>query len=184
MIRLVLFTALLATASASAQPVAPAGHQDEEARRATAWEGAGMYATGIVAGAASLAGSFVLVDTISPPGDETSVLLIPVGVVLGVSATTYGMGRLLGVDGTVRGATLGAALGAVPGTVLLALALTIPDIDALGPAIAGVYLAVGLVPLGAVVGYGMGARRVRLAPAALAAPTGDRGAGLRLTVGL
>ncbi|WP_412061884.1 hypothetical protein [Rubrivirga sp. IMCC45206] len=179
---LVLF--VLLAASARAQGPAPASHPHDPARRATVWEGAGMYAAGTVAGVASFAGSFVLVDAISPPGDDTGVLLIPAGVLFGVSATTYGMGRLLGIDGTARGAAFGAAVGAIPGTALLALSLTISDLNALGPAIAGAYLTLALVPLGAVVGYGMGARRVHLAPVALAAPTGERGAGLSFTVAL
>ncbi|MGB3543841.1 hypothetical protein [Rubrivirga sp.] len=178
MLRLALL--VLLTTAASAQGPATNG---DDPRTATVLKGVGIYAVGASAAVGSLAAGLFLVSEVAE-GDEAA-LLLPAGAALGVTAATYGIGQALGVDGTLRGAIAGAALGAVPGTVLIGVALTIPDIGALGPAIAGMYLSVGLVPLGAFIGYGLGARRaVTITPATLVTPTGEAGAGLRLTVGL
>ena len=171
---------VLLTATASAQPAADC--LCSESRAPTVLEGVAIYATGATVAVVSVAGGLQLTQVIN---GDTARLLTPVIATVGVTAATYGMGRLLGADGTLRGAAAGAALGAVPGTVLFAVSLTDAGYGGFLPLLAGLYSTVALIPAGALAGYVISARRaVTVAPAALAAPTGEGGVGLRLTIGL
>ena len=122
-------------------------------------------------------------------GATAGVLTVPltgpfaIGV---VALTTYGTSRSLGLDPTVGGVlidtALGMALGAGAGYATYGYLTQVAGSDAdlsaaLGSAFVG--LVVGSVATGVIHGA-----RVQVAPAALAAPTGERTTGLSLRVGL
>ena len=162
-----LALALLATA-ASAQPA----ERPVPSTRQTVWLVTGGATAGLV----------------------TGVAFFPAAPIA-VAAATYGASAALGLHPTVGGVVLDAAAGTLvavattAGTFTLAVEAFGAPGD-LGTAIGS--LAVGVMVGGASAGLAHSVRlrllrsgaAVTVTPAALAAPTGEGGAGLRVTVGL
>lgn len=180
---------LIATAS-WAQPVAPEPglilSEGALADGPSNWQRVGMIAGGA-------AGSVILVTAASPtaatvPGIVLTVAMLPVGSALGVHLA----GRIVGVDGSLGrglvGATVGSVVGvgALVGLVVASEQLPIPEsgCEFVCPATlfavaVGTGIAVVAPALAASLRY-----PVHVAPVPLAAPTGERMAGLSVRVGL
>ena len=113
-------------------------------------------------------------------------IVLPPAAPLGVVAGTYAMGRSLGFDGSLGGVVVDAAVGGAVGFgVGVATLYVVSDGETgsgLGEALfaAGAGLVAGAVTTALL----YDGRRVEVAPAALAAPGGDRAPGLALRVRL
>ena len=180
----------LLTTTASAQRAPPSA-------RPTSGQRALVVVAGAAVGVGAAVGTGLFVGNLNGQSVPTGVtagavaVAFPVGVALGVGAASSRM-ELAAPDGALWVDTaLGVPVGVVAGVVVgVAVAggvqgvrlLTGASEDYGGAAlISGA--AAGALTL-AVVTAGVASRRVRVAPAALAAPTGEGGAGLRVTVGL
>ncbi|WP_420456135.1 hypothetical protein [Rubrivirga sp.] len=148
-----------------------------------------MTAVGGVLGVGSIVGTYFLTPTWydTPAGAALLVLAYPVGVATGVVfiADSYDMNppfRDVLVDAVI-GVPVGVIVGGLVGVVVGGVGyLATPDVDynflpALVGGGVGVLTAVG-------VSSAFATRRVRVAPSALRAPTGEAVAGLRVTIGL
>lgn len=163
--RSILLASVLFSAAASAQPASP--H-----RAPTVEDGAVLTVVGVGASVAAFAAA----------GEPSPTLVVPVvmgGAILGTSSA-------LGLRPTVPGVLLDTAIGSAVGlgTYEVYRRGTSPDFWGQTEAVvAGAVVGAGAAAVSHVVRLGH-LRGVRAAPAALAAPTGERAAGLRLRVGL
>lgn len=179
---LLALTVLLA-ASASAQ-----GAPGQTADRPHLGERAVLAVGALAGGVGAAAGTYGLLgmDYDSPVGVTLIVLAYPAGMTLG----TVLMAGALGLDAPVRrtaeDALLGSVAGVLAGVVVGAAAGGVTFVvtqDDWGLISALVGLGVGGA-VAAVTSSGVTVRRVRAAPAVLAAPTGERSLGLSLRLGL
>ena len=181
------FVLLIATAS-QAQPVAPSAELTSRQRTLLTVGGAGA-GLGTVIGVGYALGE----DVNSVEGVALLVALYPVGTTIAVQAISALFGtdadwRETAIDSAV-GVPLGAAAGALAGGAAYGLSYLSSDRTesvTLGVEIVGVLVGGG-VALGVASTWAarrVGPSHVQVAPAALAAPTGERGAGLSLRLGL
>lgn len=172
-----LLLALLLAASASAQVA------ERPSKRDRVGMGVAGMAVGIGAVVATYTASYPTSDTAS--GVAVVALAYPVGVTLG----TVGVARLVGLDAPVQvvfvDALFGSAIGALAGGLVGAVVAGVVYLPTAGVDYnVAPFLIGGAAGLGTffVVSARVASSRVDVAPAALAAPTGERGAGLRLTL--
>ena len=160
--------------SAQAQPAA-----SEPPRRAPVV----LLAVGGLVGGAALG----LTAATIAPGDDTAealafVAIYPVGVALGVTAAARVLNLDRSLSGPLRGALLGAGLGLAAGaTVLYVNYIEVSTSDGI---LDGSILSTVAVGTFVALPVAFGVARVDVAPAALAAPTGERATGLGFTLRL
>lgn len=173
----VLLLALLAT-SASAQ-VAPT--RPDLGARVLLVGGALAGGVGAVGGAYGLLGQ----DADAPLGVALLVAAYPVGMTLGTVAVAEALGLDAPLGRTAQDALLGSVAGALVGVMVGAAAggVVILAGDDWGLLAALIGLGVGAATASAT-SSGVTIRRVRVAPAALAAPTGERTTGLTVALDL
>ena len=188
-----LLALLLVTTAAQAQPVDTQPAPATEHQRASRAQQLGLGAVGLSGGLAASAVTVAALrsDWDSSLGVQLVILAYPAGATLAIRA----IGPLVGTDpqwvttaqDVLIGAAAGVVVGGVVGTVAAGAGYLIQvaatgngDYVFIGPAVGAL---VGLVVGGGVL-LRLTARRVQVAPAALAAPTGERGAGLSLRLAL
>ena len=180
---LTLALALVAALPALAQPPPPASEARASLGQRVALGAAGV-AGGLVATVATV--DVLGSDADAPVGLALVLLSYPTGATLTVQALGPVIGTAPRWATTAQDVVLGVAGGALVGAVGVGVGFAVDAASETDE-----YLPVGLV-LGSVVGGVVGVatavvltgRRVRVAPTALAAPTGRRVTGLSLRVGL